>query len=96
MIPLDIYIQRVGDPTNIFPGINDLETLQRTITELTIEKVVIQEAGTTSGRTSIMFVLRHPNGSLSYAQTTANLLDGLNGAVRGAEQGWQANENPFL
>ena len=44
----------------------------------------ILEGGMESGKTSIMFILEMPDGTHAVAQLTQDLLDGLNGAVRGA------------
>jgi hypothetical protein len=44
-----------------------------------------------SGKTSIVLLLRDGYGGFYTAQTSALIIDGLNGAIRGAEIRWKEN-----
>jgi len=44
-----------------------------------------------SGKTAVMFTLKAPDGTLYAAQTSVDILRGLMGAVKGAEENWAEN-----
>jgi len=48
--------------------------------------VAIQERGTVSGQTTLMFIIKDKNGRHIFKQITAKMFDGLSGALKGAEQ----------
>lgn len=60
--------------------------------EYAFENCTVVEKGMSSGETAIMFTLTDPETGKHYiAQTSANILRSLMGAVKGAEEHWAEN-----
>jgi hypothetical protein len=77
-----IIIQSLEDAAN---GKNALfqDVKREDCTEVPMD-VAILEKGTVGGQTSLMFAVRSPEGKVFYAQMTANQMEMLIGAFRGA------------
>ena len=74
MPELDVIIHRVGDPSVVH---------EPDVRESTIEKAVVIEAGMASGKPAVGFLIRLPDGGLTFVQTSAALLDMVCAAARG-------------
>ncbi len=74
MPELDVVIHRIGDPPVMdIPG----------MVESAIEKAVVIQGGMSSGKPAVGFLIRLPDGGLTFVQTSAALLDMVVAAARG-------------
>ncbi len=64
----------------------DEETTKENIRETNRMTVGILEKGTQGNRTSVMFILKNPDGTFSIAQCTAKELLAIADCVKGAQQ----------
>jgi hypothetical protein len=87
MPALDIKIWRKSEKDVAWPDIDEKNYVE----ELTLERAVILEKGMGSGATSVMFLARDQAGGYYPIQTSAAIIDGLHGAIRGAEARWRDN-----
>jgi hypothetical protein len=81
---IKIVVQSLEDAKNGKPIVqgHDLDKCQQS-KDLTIG---ILEGGMESGKTSLMFVIMHPDGTSAMAEMSANQFEGLIGCFRGAVQ----------
>lgn len=77
MIEVQVKILAKDDPGPAVP-----DAIGAKVLELT--DLVVLEAGTTNGKTSVAMVLRDVAGKPYIVQTSANIFDMLAGAVKGA------------
>ncbi len=80
MTNVAIKILAVGDPPpkkEDYPG----QVVQGELTDF-----IILEKGTEGGRTSVMFIIRGPDGRELVAETTARIMNGMYHALKGAMQ----------
>jgi hypothetical protein len=60
--------------------------------DLTLVGADILESGTDGGRPAVYLRFVDPEGKEHIASTTARLMDGLNGAIIGAQRRWENNK----
>lgn len=87
---LSIKVNRVGDPPTPPDG-TGIALKKATFTD-----AIILEAGTVEGNTTISFFLTTEDGYQIFAEMTKNILDGLHGAVTGADMRFKEVPNPNL
>ena len=75
---LDIKIQGLGEDVG-FP-----EIPRDKIVEGKFEKVLVLEAGTEGGATTVAFIAELPDGRFVWMETTAKLVDTMSSIVKGA------------
>lgn len=86
MINVTIKIARKNDPGPMFP-----EMVGKTV-EGHLESIGILEGGMQSGKTSLVFNMKLPDGSYVMAQMSAGIAGLVAGAVRGAEERFKRPE----
>ncbi len=83
MVKLEIRIQSVEDARQgiaLFPGVEPKNFIEGNLT------ACIQEGGTVSGQTTLLFGVNLPGGQIAYGQMTARHFETLIAAYRGAQE----------
>lgn len=84
MVKVKVKIQSLKDALAGMVLVDDMELqYSKESKDLT---VCILEGGTVNGKTSLMFILKMPNGSYTHTEITAELFNGIAKALEGAEQ----------
>ena len=82
VLQTNIKIVRVGDPAPFH------ELADKKFHDCRLDRVVLLEKGTTSGRSSVILLIDMPDGSVVQVETTARLFDGIAAALRGGCASW--------
>lgn len=87
MLHVKIKVHERDNDEPTFP-----EYQNKTIVEGKLAGFGIMENGMQSGNTSVAFFVEMPDGSITVAQVSAGIMDGLAAALRGAEERFSAKK----